>query len=145
MGNHVGLLQTVLQRYWKVQGPVYTILQNIFQQILHRHNKLYKNTDKIYISENFTYKNEIFEENEKNDTYYLPIYYSGSSAFLLAFLKFNNRKLFNYERFNSFDSLGKLAKQEVTPWRTASSKVSSMGFIPSIARICGVTGSDISL
>ena len=47
----------------------------------------------------------IFEENEKNDTYYLPICYSGSPAFLLAFLKFNNRKLFNYERFNSFDSV----------------------------------------
>ena len=48
MDNHVGLLQTVLQRYWKVQGPVYTILQNIFQQILRQHNKLYKSTDKIH-------------------------------------------------------------------------------------------------
>ena len=47
MDNHAGLLQTVLQRYWKVQVPVYMTLQNIFRQILHRHNKRYKITDTI--------------------------------------------------------------------------------------------------
>jgi hypothetical protein len=47
MDNHVGLLLAVLQRYWKVQEPVYMILQNIFRQILRPHNKLYKSTDKI--------------------------------------------------------------------------------------------------
>jgi hypothetical protein len=47
MGNHGGHLRTVLQRYWKVQGPVYMTLQNIFLQILLRHNKLYESSDKI--------------------------------------------------------------------------------------------------
>ena len=50
MGNHVGLLLAVLQRYWKVQEPVYMILQNIFRQILRPHNKLYKSTDKINLT-----------------------------------------------------------------------------------------------
>lgn len=46
-GNRAGHLPTVLQRYWKVPALVFMTLQNIFLHLHLRHNKLYKNTDKI--------------------------------------------------------------------------------------------------
>ena len=46
MDNHAGLQQAVLPKYWKVQAPVYTILQNIFLRRRPPRNRRYKCVNK---------------------------------------------------------------------------------------------------